>query len=204
MERHEGDVTLDRGIEVREVFGTSGGIRGYYGRAAKEEVEEVVDYDIGDGSITERTSTETTTHYTEFVFVPGSFAIVDNSSGVFAFDLLGRETDSLIERAEIRLNSFIEDRHDESDLWQLGFYGTGGNAEKGVVYGSGVLDDAELGSVLGISEKNQVGLDYTYAGDEVKMTVAKSGYVDVYQPSNYDSKEFVDYVADEILPYAEV
>jgi hypothetical protein len=33
------------------------------------------------------------------------------------------------------------------------------------------------------------------------MTMAESGYVEVYSPSNFDEFDYADYIVDEVLNY---
>ncbi|TKX84709.1 hypothetical protein EXE43_17425 [Halorubrum sp. SS5] len=188
-------------IEVTQTHNNVGsGFTVQTGRAAVQSIvqEETVQItDQGEIAVVEEGQRQT--KYTEFVFVPGEFVVVDSGSGVFLFDMLrdivGLES---VERAEFDLAEFLSE-HSESTPWQVGFYGVGSEAEKGVVYGENVLSDAHIGNTLKTSNKNQVGVNHRRGEEKVKVSLTESGYIDVYQPSNYESTDFAEYVIDEII-----
>lgn len=170
------------------------------GRAAVQSIvpEETVQItDQGEILVVEQGQRQT--KYTEFILVPGEFVVVDSGSGVFLFDMLRDITGiESVERAEFDLAEFLSE-HSESTPWQVGFYGVGSEAEKGVVYGENVLSDAHIGNTLRTSNKNQVGINHQKQEERVKVSLTESGYIDVHQPSNYESIDFAEYVIDEIL-----
>lgn len=170
------------------------------GRAAVQSIvsEEAVQItDQGEIAVVEEGQRQT--RYTEFVMVPGEFIVVDSGSGVFLFDML-RDIVGLksVERAELDLTDFLSE-HSDSTPWQVGFYGVGSEAEKGVVYGENVLSDSHIGNTLKTSNKNQVGVNHQRGEKKVKVSLTESGYIDIYQPSNYESTDFAEYIVDEIL-----
>ncbi|MBP1986027.1 hypothetical protein [Halolamina salifodinae] len=199
-------------LEVRQTTERDG-ITVQTGRAAIQELdteEQVnIDPETDNISVSERVDV-VKTKYTEFLLVPGSFVTVSAGSGTFAFQLIsGATTSATVRRAEIDLDSFLRSyegasRAEEAETWQVGFYGNTGNAEKGTIYGDGVFDDTELGSVVHQLPKNQIGLNIQSKEEDIKMTASKSGYVEVYQPSNYDSVEFSQFILDQVLQHAEM
>jgi hypothetical protein len=108
-----------------------------------------------------------------------------------------------VQRAELDLNAYADEYYnaDEINPWQVGFYGNIGDAEKGVVYGDDVFSDTQIGEVLERSQLNQLGLEYPVLGQELKVTMAESGYIEVYNPSNYETNEFAEYIYSEISDY---
>lgn len=193
---------LERCVEVRQSLTTDSGIPVQTGRVATEKLDEEETVEIEGGEITVYEQTEIITLYTEFITVPGEFVAVSNSSGVFAFDTIGRNTDTAIERAELDIDSFAESNSD-ANPWKVGFYGHLGEADNGVIHGTSVLDDSDIGDVLQDAKKNQLGVEYTKDGDQIKVTMAESGYIEIYQPSNYDSADYAEFVVEEILHHIE-
>ena len=196
------DTELQRCIEVRRALSLPNRVTAYEGRAAMERLNEQEDVQIDEGEITVYERPQRVTSYTPFLAVPGEAVIVGNGAGTFAFDLIGSQTNTTIGRAELDLGSFVSD-FEEVDPWQVGFYGSLGNAENGVVYGNQLLEDEELAGLLGDSNINQLGLEFTYDDAMIKMRMSESGYIEVYQPSSYESEEYLQFVLDEILPYIE-
>jgi len=198
-------------LEVRQTV-EQDGVTVQSGRAALQELdtEESVDIDpeTNNISVSERVDV-VKTKYTEFVLVPGSFVAVSSGSGTFAFQLISSATASAtIRKAEIDLDSFLRSyegssRSEEAETWQVGFYGNTGNAEKGTLYGDSVFGDSELGDVVHQLPKNQIGLDIEAGEEDIKMTASESGYVEVYQPSNYDSTDYSEFILDHVLHHSE-
>jgi hypothetical protein len=93
---------------------------------------------------------------------------------------------------------------DESTPWKAGFSGTGEHAVTGVFHGENLRESGDIDDRLGSSNLNQVGLSYEYQGTDLKMTAARSGYVEVYQPTTFEEKEYLKYLSDEILPFVTV
>lgn len=172
------------------------------GRVALQRVEDTESVEIKDGEIVVSERPEIVTRYTEFVTVPGKFVAVSNSSGVFAFDVLGRQTNTNIEKVEFDLDTFAQQQNNGVP-WKVGFYGRIGNAENGVLYGDDVLDDNEFGGVVKDTEKNQLGLNLPMGDEIIKLNLTESGYVEIYQPSNYDEIDFSEFVISKLLDYSQ-
>ncbi|WP_018259318.1 hypothetical protein [Halomicrobium katesii] len=188
-------------IEPRETF-TDAPVNGVIqtGEAAMEIPKEVERVEIEDGTITRKTTVRTETKHTEWLLIPDEIVVVENSEGRFFHDLLASEFGWRANRAQFDLTSMRSD-YEETQLWQVGFYDHLGEAQKGVVYGEDVLDDQDLGSALDDSQINQLGLVYQRDGDTVKVTLAESGYVELYQPSGFDADDFAVYIQEEIRKY---
>lgn len=194
---------LHEAIEILDTVNSNLG-KAFYGRAAVEDVTRDEGPVINDEQIEVKSYIETETKMTEFLAVSGEFVIVENGSGTFAFNLIGRQAEVLVERGRIDLDAYVDylqkqDRDEEA--WQAGFYGNGGEAEKGVVYGNNVLKDSDVGGVLDLSDLNQLGVSYSTRDHSMKITVTESGYTNVYQPSNFESEDFLNFFASELAPY---
>lgn len=197
--RQEGAFTLNRAIEVSRTFSGPGSRVGYVGRAAIQRVETQETFDFQSGKIVSSEERTKNTHMTDFLVIPDYIALVSGNAGAFAFDLINEETGADIRRGQIDLWKLLED-HSDSDAWQAGFYGNDGLAQKGTVYGDSVMNDAELKDVLRHSKLNQLGLIVKHDGYDVNLTMAKSGYLQVYTP-DLEPDEFSDFFSEHIYNY---
>jgi len=195
---HEVYSSIKQCVQIRETIELADNRVARVGRAAVDEISTSEKADIENGEIRVTEKPEMVTKYTEFLLVQGSFIAASSSSGRFVFDLISTHTGSEITPVEFDLNGFIEDR-ESADPWKVGFENRTGNAENGVVHGEELLRDGELGNALNNSKKNQIGLEYNSDGHLLKVFVTKSGYVEVYQPSNYDSREFIKFIESDLL-----
>lgn len=196
---HDGE-ELQRCIEISQEFTLDSGVRIQIGNVAREEYVKRERSKIENGRVHVDSAHEKQTDHTRFVAISDEFLILDSSSGQYAFDILGRETEALIERAEIDLDSFVSD-HAEATYWQFGFYGTGLNADNGVFYGLDIAEEPSAEPFIGSSSANQIGVEYLYQDTPVKAKITESGFVEVYQPSEWESSEFSQFVLDEISTY---
>lgn len=167
------------------------------GQAAMEVPEETDSVSIRGESIDRETTVTTTTKYTEWILIPGEMLIIQNGDGRFLFELLASELGWDANRVRLDLTSMASE-YSETQIWQAGFYDHVGTAQKGVVYGDNVVSDQDIGSALDESRINQLGLRYEYNDDSLKVTLTESGYVEVYQPSEYESTGFANYIEDEV------
>ena len=192
---------LEQCVEVTENIQLSDGREAQLGRAAIQDLNDIEDIRIDEGIIRKYESSEKVTLYTDFLYVPDSFIAVSSGSGTFAFNLIDSKMSISIDMIKFDLDNYVE-QHPDADPWKIGFYDRIGNAENGVVHGEQLLKDSNVGDVLGTSKKNQVGLEYNFEGYLVKTFVVQSGYIDVYQPSNFETFEFVNLIETELLPHA--
>jgi len=170
------------------------------GHAAMEVPKETEEINITDGEISQDTGITTNTKYTNWFLLPGDLLVVENSTGRFLYELIASELGWQVDRAELDLTTMTAD-YEETEVWQVGFYDHLGTAQKGVVYGDDVVDDQDIGDALADARVNQLGLDYPYQQDSIKVTLTESGYVELYQPSSYDTADFAAYLHDEIQQY---
>lgn len=195
----DGDHERTRCLEISRVFSLPSGEMAFRGTAAIEATETVERPRIDGTEIRVEEDTRAVTRRAEFVGVPGEFVVADGSKGTFAFDLIGEETNAEIERATIDLDAFLADRPDAAP-WKAGFAGREGNVENGVLHGSDLFDGAASGLLDGAT-LNQLGVEHDYDGERAKITAARSGYVEVYRPAEFDAGAYLQYLADEFAPY---
>lgn len=196
----EDDDELQRCLQIDRVFSLPGGEMAFAGRAAAETLVDRQEAAIEDGDIDVSEAAEPVTRYTEFVGVPGEFVVAGSSSGAFAFDLVGAETNATLERATLDLDGFFAN-HGAATPWKTGFNATGDGGVNGVFHGDDLRASRDLQGIMADSTLNQVGLTYEYDDSEVKMTASRSGYVELYRPAEFDSEQYLEYLRDEVLPH---
>jgi hypothetical protein len=193
---------LTRCLEIDRVFSLLSGETAFAGRAAVEYVRQRETAEIVDGEIRVEERPRTAVRHTEFAGVPGEFVVVEGGGGTFAFELVGADTAEAVERATVDLDAFY-DRHEAGRPWKAGFFGDGDDAVTGVLHGEDVRASSDLADVLERSRLNQLGLAYEYGGRDLDVTAARSGYVEVYRPRDFDTADYLGYLRDEIPPHAE-
>jgi len=203
---------LDAALSVKEVRTLSGDTDYYVGEAFKQREEEVEDYYEEDGTIWNRTTYRAVTDYSEFIVVPGSdshrgYVLVSSSSGEFVFSLVGRQNNVTMDRATLRLGDWIEAREDEFDATTGGGSTGSPDASKLTAWGNDVLDDPDVGKLLSGAVRsnvlNQVAGRYVWDGIPLYLTLAKSGYAEVWNPSDMDTSEFLGWISAEVVPVAD-
>jgi hypothetical protein len=198
----EDDEELSRYLDVQRVFSLPSGRAAFAGRAASEVLRTRETVDVDRGEIRLGAEARREWRVTEFLGVPGEFVVVGSGDGAFAFELLGLETDTTIQRATLDLDGFFE-RRDEARPWKAGFFGPDSDAVTGVFHGTDLRDNHDLQALLERSRLNQLGLEYVYDDQDLKMTASRSGYVEVYRPTAFDSGAYLDYLLDDVLPHVE-
>ncbi|WP_137291743.1 hypothetical protein [Natronorubrum halophilum] len=202
LTRSENGEQLRSTVSVETVREHLGGDQILTGFAAEQVQSEAPSSTIDpDGNLIE-TGNEIQTHTdsTEFICDPGEFVLVENSKKEYAFDLIGRVTESAIERVNFDLDSFL-DFHPDAQIWMGGFYNHSGSATTGVAYGD-VLDDPNIGPIMEDSNKNQVGVVIENESEKIKMQITESGYVSVFQPSEFGPLSMARLIREELLEHA--
>lgn len=191
-----------RCLDIRSIFSLPSGATAFAGRAAREveRAREVAEIDRDGIQVSERTGT--TTEHTSFVGVPGEIVAVKSGAGTFAFDLIEQETNTGIERATIDLDGFY-DATDGGRPWRAGVGGAADGGVSGVVHGYDLREEYDLEGMRQRSSLNQLGLEYRYDGLDLKMTATRSGYVEVYQPSEFDETAYLEYLVEQVVPHVE-
>lgn len=199
---------LDYSIQVTNTDHTGNGKKVITGQAATQKVveEESVRIDPDSGDIVVQEEPVKKGIYTPFLIVPDEFVVVQGSGGTFVFDIFSHQYNiGGVSRATIDLNEYADRYYaaESVDPWQVGFYGNIGNAEKGIVYGENVFSDQEIGDVIERSQLSQIGLQYEEGGHIIKMSITESGFVEIYQPSNYEAADFAEFVLENVIEFAE-
>jgi len=206
--REQDGERFSQSLQLEEIGHTEAGKPILEGEAATEttDSEDSISINGDSGEIIVTEKPVKSEKYTKILVVPDEFSVVSSSSGIFAFDMLNRAGGISAMRSSLDLNTYAEQYYDGPgvDPWQVGFYGNIGEAEKGTVYGEEVFDDSEIGDILERSQINQLGLEYEVAGADLKVTMTESGYIEVYQPSNYSTEDFCNFLSNEILSIASV
>jgi hypothetical protein len=195
----EDDHELQRRLEITRVFSLPSGEMAFAGRGAVETLTERTTASIERGEIRVTEAAQTVTRYAEFVGVPGEFVVVESGDGEFVFDLVAAETGTDVSRATLDLDGFYA-THESATPWKAGF-AAGDDGVNGVFHGADLRTNPDVDRLLGDARLNQLGLDYEYAGDDVKMTASRSGYVEVYRPSAFDAARYLQYLRDEVQPF---
>lgn len=196
----EGGQELRRRLDVERVFSLPSGDAAFAGRAAREYRRERQSARIEDDGVRLVEEPRTAVDHTAVAGVPGEFVVVGSGAGAFAFDLVGRDTGTTVERATVDLDGFF-DRRDGAAPWKAGFRSDGEDGVSGVLHGTDLREDHDLESLLADATLNQVGLSYRYDGRDLKMTAAESGYVELYQPRDLEVGAYLEYLREEILPH---
>lgn len=193
---------LDRCLEIDRVFSLPAGGMGFAGRAAETTLgdETVTKIENGEIHVSERTRPHT--RHTEFVGIPGEFVVVGSGDGTFAFDLIGADTATDIERATLDLDGFFR-AHGSATPWKAGFFGSSDDGLNGTVYGKDLRASHDLDDVLANSSLNQLGLTYGFDGTKLKMVATRSGYVEVYRPTEFEAGQYLGYLREEIVQYGD-
>lgn len=191
---------LQRCLVIDRVFSLQSGEMAFAGRAAADVVSDTTTASISSGDIDVQRSSQIETQFTEFVGVSGEFVVVSSSDGTFAFDLIAHETGTSIDRATLDLDAFFSD-HESATPWKVGVNDTGNGGMNGIFHGEDLRSNHDLAEIIESSTLNQVGLSHGYGGSDVKMTASRSGYAEVYRPSDFDSTEYLEYLNEEILPF---
>ena len=191
---------LTRALEITKVFSLGDGHPAFRGHAVREELTTANEMEISYGSIDTEETVQKTQRYTQLAGIAGEFVVVDGSRGAFAFDLIADDTNTDIERATVDLDAFLEKQSDPHP-WKAGFDSENGIAKSGVLYGDDLFADDSIAHLLEDSSLNQLGLEYEYGGDDLKMTATSSGYLEVYQPSSFETGAFLEYLSSELGPH---
>ncbi|MFC5970032.1 hypothetical protein ACFPYI_01690 [Halomarina salina] len=200
-------------LQVEDVQETLDGLRVYSGEAAhigQESVDQPLIH--GDGSIEMTTQSVETRTRAEWFAVPDAptpFAAINTSDGDFVRSMLSRQTGAYLRDAEYYLTGLVdelEDRHDPT-WWQVGWSDEDDPGESGMFYPNTYDDSdqaAEQFADRGLRRNlNQVG--FSYFGEEiVRGTVAGSGYLELYSPSDWGVPEMARYLMTTAIPHAYV
>lgn len=191
-------------VNIRRRGTLPSGQRWAAGEMARRYEDRVQVPDISsDGDVSVTHEDDVLEEYSAFALVPGEFAIAWED---WAFKYLVHNYPVWeYHDQHIRVNGFYEDKS-FNDVSSVGFAHRTDRAEKGTVHGQQVTKDEGLGEDLRDgSYLNE--LRYSHFpdgfGTEIQAYVAASGYVEVYNPSDMETGEYLRYVREFIAPHTE-
>lgn len=186
-------------IEVRDEISLSNSRTAYSGVAALEDVQEVEQREILEGGeINSEKTLEKTVKVTSFLLVPDSFLVTSSSSGSFLIPMLNRNTKHSAFEVQIDLGEYL-DRIEDAQSWKIGFEQRTDEAENGVLHGRQLFEDTEFGDTLGKARKSQIGIEHPLNEDIAKILITKSGYIEFYQPDEFSTQDFIEYIEENVL-----
>ncbi|MFW6382459.1 MAG: hypothetical protein ACOCZD_00290 [Haloferacaceae archaeon] len=187
-------------IDITGVARTPDGIDINEGVAAREEVATREAAAIEFDSISVESESDVVTRHTRFATVPGDLVVVANSKGLFFYDVLERAIGDAPERVSISLGDVLAAFPDAS-LWKAGFYDRDAGVENGVLHGADLQDDPAFSEYLADGSLNQLGMRVTVDETEYNLNVTESGYFEVYEPSDLDTKGFIRFIRNHLQPH---
>lgn len=195
--------TFAEALVINESIDVENGKTIYRGQAALEQVNEIYEKEILEsGAIEKQKQLEKTVNTTEFLFVPNSFLAIESSAGEFLYPMLNRNTDHSVFEAEIDLHGYASEL-ESLQYWKIGFEQRSDGAENGVLHGHQVLNDTEIGELLGKAQKNQIGIEHPMGDESAKAFATKSGYFEIYKP-DVDTSGFVNYIERNLVRHLRI
>jgi len=189
---------------TQATLSTIGDVELYEGAAIWDEAREPEKwFDAGSTINKEQVEVRERTG-TRWAAVPGEnghegFAMTSTSAGTFAFDQLAhRQTNCVIEPAFLDLRSFLEDKRDRLDVWEIGRDKPAGQTTM-AWSGRESMTDAQIDEA--IDRHAVLTLDVDYHDEYRRVSLAQSGWIEVFEP-DMETAEFVEFVSEEVLPYA--
>lgn len=174
------------------------------GEMARRREDRVEVPDISqDGDIDLTHEDQVIEEYSAWAMVPGKIAI-GWSDWSFKYLKWNFPVWEYSEQA-IRLTSFYRDNSFTS-VGSVGFKARSDRAEKGTVHGNNVDNDEALGQDFHEGSLiNELRFEHRVdcIVEPVKAYIAASGYIEVYNPSDLTTEQFLTYVSEEVLPYCE-
>lgn len=187
-------------VDITGVKRTPDGLDINEGVAATQSIKDRQTAELELDSISVTSEQEKVTDITNFLAVPGEFVVVDSKKGKFLFELLSQDLDVDISTPSVDLQGLVS-AHSAASAWKVGYYDPDNPTHNGVLHGESILESAEYSDRLAGTEMNQLGLQLAHNGDEYKLFITKSGYVDIYQPSGLESAEFAQFIKDVVVPH---
>ncbi|MDZ5811756.1 hypothetical protein U4E84_10435 [Halorubrum sp. AD140] len=198
--RKEDGRDLTDQIDITGVARTADGIDINEGVAARETLATRESAAIEFDEISVDQEMDVVTRHTEFAGIPGEVVVVANTSGLFFYDVLQRAISVTPERAQIDLDGVLSEFSDPS-LWKVGFYDRDAGAENGVIHGTELQADPAFSNHLTSGAKNQLGMRVSLDGTEYNLNITESGYFEIYEPRDLETKAFLQFIVDYVAPH---
>lgn len=194
------DHNLTDQIDVTGVARTASGVDITEGVAAREEVATVETTAIEFDAISLDSKSDVVVKHTDFAVIPGELVVVENSKGLFLYDILERSIGVSSEQVNVSLDG-VRSEFPDASLWKVGFYGREEGAENGVLHGKELQDDPAVAEHLTSGSLNQLGMRVTIDSEEYNLFITESGYVELYEPRELGTKEFLLFVRTHLQPH---
>lgn len=198
---------LSTDATVQATLSNAGRIAAATGHALCDVERERETYSERRGIVRVRETTQRHRLGTRFAAVTDTgarsgFALCDSGAGTFAFDFLAAAQDHCrLEPADIDLAGWLTD-HPGYEAHQVG---RNEYDEDGTVsidwFERAVSHDRALAL---LNRTEPLTLDVTSTDEQLRVFIAQSGWIEVYAPSDIETAAFLEFVGDEILPYASV
>jgi hypothetical protein len=198
---------LKTSISIRDTITNQSGDKIIIGTAANQIKNQRDTADITETGEIQEDLTEKyiETISTTFVTIPGEFVVIGNSNANFVFDLIGQQTETMVEEAEFNLDATLSDyTKSDGNIWMSGFYNHSGDADTGVAYGDNIVNDQKMGEIIADGNNNQLGLTFERGENKIKMMITESGYMRIYSPSEFGTPSFVRIVKEFISRYIDI
>lgn len=192
-------------INIQERGTLATGQRWVAGIMARRYEDRVESITIGmDGGIEVFHEDDVIEESSRFALVPGEFAL---AGAEWAFKQLVHAFPVWdYEELAISIKRFYEEVGGFTDISSAGFAARQDRAKKGTVHGQNVTEDQSLGADLR-EDTHLNELRFTYFpqgfGRQVAAYMAASGYVELYEPTDASTEEFVRYVREYVVPHTE-
>lgn len=198
-------------VNIRDRGTLPSGDRWVAGEMARRKEDRVEKPKISpDGDVSTTQEDDVIGDYSAFGFVPDKFAI---AWGEWAFNHLMFNYPIHDWREQtVWLNDFY-DRLDFENVSSVGFRhrNVDSGAEKGTVHGSQVPDDEALGADLDSatgSLLNELRYKHWWGSEHygtmlVKAYIAGSGYIQLYNPSDLTTEQYLQYVLEHVYEHTE-
>lgn len=187
-------------IDITSVARTADGIDINEGVAAREELATREAAAIEFDAISVESESDVVTRHTQFATIPGDLVVVENSNGLFFYDILERAVGASPDRVSVSLDSVLAEFPDAS-LWKVGFYDRDGGAKNGVLHGENLQDDPAFSEYLADGALNQLGMRVSIEDEEYNLNITESGYFEVYEPRDLDTKGFLRFIRNYLQPH---
>jgi|AntRauTorcE11898_2_1112593.scaffolds.fasta_scaffold29729_1 hypothetical protein len=198
--RRVDDQELTDQIDVTGVARTPDGVDITEGIAAREELATVEAAAIEFDAISFDSESDIVTRHTDFAVIPGELVVVESSDGLFLYDVLERAIGVSAERVSVPLDG-VQSAFPNASIWKVGFYGRDEGAENGVLHGQDLQDDPAFAEYVSSGSLNQLGMHVTIDDETYNLYLSESGYFEIYEPRDLDTKEFLKFVRTHLQPH---
>lgn len=187
-------------IDITGVARTADGVDINKGVAAREEVATVEAAAIEFDAISLESKSDVVTRHTNFAVIPGELVVVENSNGLFLYDMLERAIGVSPERVNVSLEG-VKSEFTDASIWKVGFYGRDDGVENGVLHGQNLQNDPAFAEYLASGGLNQLGMRVSIDDEEYNLYLTESGYFELYEPRDIDTKDFLLLIRNHLQPH---